>query len=36
MLNNLALILPELILFIGAMGLLMIGAFSKNRCNTHG
>ena len=29
MLNNLTLILPELILFIGAMGLLMIGAFSK-------
>ena len=29
MLNNLAIILPELILFIGAMGLLMIGAFSK-------
>ena len=30
MLNNLTLILPELILFLGAMGLLMIGAFSKN------
>jgi len=29
MLNNLTLILPEFILFIGAMGLLMIGAFSK-------
>jgi NADH-quinone oxidoreductase subunit N len=29
MLQNLTLILPEMILFLGAMGLLMIGAFSK-------
>lgn len=29
MMNNVILILPELVLFIGAMGLLMVGAFSK-------
>ena len=29
MMNNIILILPELVLFLGAMGLLMIGAFSK-------
>ena len=29
MLQNLTLILPEMILFLGALGLLMIGAFSK-------
>lgn len=30
MMNNIILILPELVLFIGAMGLLMIGAFSNS------
>ena len=29
MLNDIILILPELVLFIGAMGLLMVGAFSN-------
>jgi NADH-quinone oxidoreductase subunit N len=29
MMNDVILILPELVLFIGAMGLLMVGAFSK-------
>ena len=30
MMNDIILILPELVLFLGAMGLLMVGAFAKN------
>ena len=29
MINDIGLILPELVLFLGAMGLLMLGAFSS-------